>query len=105
MKTKPKPLPRFSSEDKERSFWAKHSVLDYFDFSGSKKTVFPSLKPTMKSISIRLPEEMLIELKEQANRRDVPYQSLAKVYLARQIRQELRPFKPGKSRSGKIASK
>ncbi len=103
MRTKTNPLPRFSSEDKERNFWAKHSLLDYFDFSGSKKVSFPNLKPTMRSISIRLPEDMLFALKEQANRQDVPYQSLAKVYLARQIRQELQPFKPGKSRSAKVA--
>lgn len=94
MKTKHKSTPQFSSEDKERAFWEKNSLVDYFDFSRSEKVAFPKLRPTTKSISIRLPEDMLIELKEQANRQDVPYQSLVKVYLARQIRQELHAFKP-----------
>lgn len=103
MKIKHKSLPRFLSEDRERAFWEKNSVVDHFDFSRSEKVAFPNLRPTMKSISIRLPEEMLFELKEQANRQDVPYQSLVKVYLARQIRQELHVFKPVRSRAGSTA--
>ena len=85
MKKKGKCLPKFRNEDEEREFWATHSPLDYFDSRKFKRASFPRLKPSLKSISIRLPEDMLAELKILANKRDVPYQSLAKVYLARQI--------------------
>ncbi|MEW6111325.1 MAG: BrnA antitoxin family protein [Thermodesulfobacteriota bacterium] len=78
-------IPRFKDEDEEREFWASHSPLDYFDTRSIKRAAFPNLKPTLKSISIRLPSDMLAELKMLANKKDVPYQSLAKVYLARQI--------------------
>jgi len=80
-----KKIPKFKNEDEEREFWATHSPLDYFDPSKFKRTSFPKLKPSLKSISIRLPEDMLAELKILANKKDVPYQSLAKIYLARQI--------------------
>ncbi|MCG2789374.1 MAG: BrnA antitoxin family protein [Actinomycetia bacterium] len=85
MKKTDKRIPRFKNEDEERKFWATHSPLDYFDASSFKKASFPNLKPSLKSISIRLPESMLAELKILANKKDVPYQSLAKIYLARQI--------------------
>ena len=75
----------FKNEDEEREFWATHSPLDYFDIKDFKRASFPKLKPSVKSISIRLPEGMLAELKILANKKDVPYQSLAKIYLARQI--------------------
>jgi predicted DNA binding CopG/RHH family protein len=75
----------FKSEDEERAFWATHSPLDYFDSRRFQRASFPNLKPSLKSISIRVPSDMLAELKNLANKRDVPYQSLAKVYLARQI--------------------
>ena len=78
-------IPKFKSEDEERKFWATHSPLDYFDAKNFKKALFPKLKPSVKSISIRLPADMLAELKILANKKDVPYQSLAKIYLARQI--------------------
>ena len=74
-----------SNEDEEREFWATESPLDYFDADKFKRASFPKLKPSLKSISIRLPEDMLAELKILANKKDVPYQSLAKIYLARQI--------------------
>jgi len=82
---KDKVIPEFRNEDEEREFWATHSPLDYFDIKDLKKASFPRLKPSVKSISIRLPESMLAELKILANKKDVPYQSLAKIYLARQI--------------------
>lgn len=85
MKKRDKTLPKFKDEDEEREFWATHSPLDYFDAENLKKASFPKLKPSLKSISIRLPEGMLAELKILANKKDVPYQSLAKIYLARQI--------------------
>ena len=78
-------MPNFKTEDEEREFWATHSPLDYFDARNFKKSSFPNLKPSIKSISIRLPEDLLAELKILANKKDVPYQSLAKVFLARQI--------------------
>ncbi len=78
-------IPRFKNEDEERKFWATHSPLDYFDSSSVRRASFPGLKPTLKSISIRIPADMLAELKSLANKIDIPYQSLAKVYLARQI--------------------
>ena len=72
MKTK---IPRFKNEDEEREFWATHSPLDYFDSKKFRRGSFPNLKPSLKSISIRLPEDLLVELKTLANKRDVPYQS------------------------------
>ena len=95
MKTKPEQIPRFKSEDEERDFWAENSPLDYMDTSTARKTVFPDLKPSLKSISIRLPEDMIEELKILANKKDVPYQSLAKMYLAREILMERRALKAG----------
>jgi predicted DNA binding CopG/RHH family protein len=85
MKKRDNQLPQFINEDKEREFWATHSPLDYFNSSSVKKGSFPNLKPSLKSISIRIPSDMLAELKALANKIDVPYQSLAKIYLARQI--------------------
>ena len=88
MKKRSEPAPTFKSEDAERAFWATHSPLDYgytaSDVAGGSGP-FPNLKPSLKSISIRIPADMLAELKALANKIDVPYQSLAKVYLARQI--------------------
>ena len=83
-----KAIPHFANEDKERRFWAKHDVLDYFDWRKAAQPVFPSLKPSTTSISLRLPVSMLEELKALANKRDVPYQSLMKVFLAERIEQE-----------------
>jgi hypothetical protein len=85
MKRLPSKLPAFKTEDEERAFWATHSPLDYFDSGSARRASFPELKPSLKSISIRIPADMLAELKTLANKIDVPYQSLAKVYLARQI--------------------
>jgi len=86
-------IPNFKNEDEEREFWATHSPLDYFDTKASKRSSFPKLKPSVKSISIRLPEDMIAELKILANKKDVPYQSLAKIYLARQISLERGSFR------------
>jgi predicted DNA binding CopG/RHH family protein len=85
MKQTNRKLPDFKNEDEERDFWATHSPLDFFDARSFKKASFPNLKPSIKSISIRLPEDLLAELKILANKKDVPYQSLAKVFLAKQI--------------------
>ena len=85
-----KKLPKFASEDAEREFWAGHDSTDYLDWSKARRVVFPNLKPTLKTISLRLPESMIAELKLLANKRDVPYQSLLKIFLAERIQQELR---------------
>jgi predicted DNA binding CopG/RHH family protein len=85
MKKIKRKIPNFKNEDEEREFWATHSPLDYFSSKRFKRGSFPNLKPSLKSISIRLPEDLLVELKTLANKRDVPYQSLAKLFLARQI--------------------
>ena len=88
MKPSANTIPKFHTEDAEREFWASNSPLDFFDTSKAKQASFPNLKPSLKSISIRLPEDMLDELKVLANKRDVPYQSLAKMYLSWGIRSE-----------------
>jgi len=93
MMKKYKTIPKFKNEDEEREFWATHSPLDYFDTKDFKRASFSKLKPSLKSISIRLPEGMLAELKTLANKKDVPYQSLAKMYLARQISLERGSFR------------
>ncbi len=85
MKKIKKRAPEFENEDQEREFWATHSPLDYFDSRNPQKIAFPNLKPSLKSVSIRLPEDLLMELKNLANKRDIPYQSLVKIYLARQV--------------------
>ncbi len=85
MKSIRKSIPSFKDEDQEREFWATHSPLDYLDSSKPLTSYFPNLKPSLKSVSIRLPEDLLVELKSLANKKDVPYQSLAKIFLAKQI--------------------
>jgi predicted DNA binding CopG/RHH family protein len=85
MKKRNNRIPLFKSEDEERAFWATHSPLDYLDSRDIQRPSFPNLKPSLKAISIRVPSDLLAELKTLANKKDVPYQSLAKVYLARQI--------------------
>jgi len=88
-----KKIPKFKSEDEEREFWARHDSTEYIDWSKSKLTVFPNLKPSSKTISIRLPESLLESLKLLANKRDVPYQSLLKILLAEKIQEALQPQK------------
>ena len=88
MRIQAKTKPVFRTEDEERAFWANHSPLDYFNVEAAKRASFPNLRPTLRSISIRLPADMLDDLKILANKRDVPYQSLAKLYLAWGIKAE-----------------
>lgn len=83
-----KKLPKFKSESEERKFWKSHDTTDYFDWSKAKKATFANLKPSVKSISIRLPEAMLNELKIIANKKDIPYQSLMKIFISEKIREE-----------------
>jgi predicted DNA binding CopG/RHH family protein len=84
-----KKIPRFRNEDEERDFWASHDSTEYVGWQKAKRLKFPDLKPSTRTISIRLPESMLEDLKMLANKRDVPYQSLLKIYLAERIRDEL----------------
>lgn len=84
-----KKIPAFKTEDEERAFWAKHDATEYADWSQAKRVVFPNLKPSTKTISLRLPETMIEEIKLLANKRDVPYQSLLKVFLSERVDQEI----------------
>ncbi len=83
-----KPIPPFRSEAEEREFWATHDTTDDMDWSRAKRAMFPNLRPSTQTISLRLPAPLLADLKALANERDVPYQSLLKVFLAKQVRQE-----------------
>ena len=85
MKKKLKPIPRFANERKEREFWETHDTTEYLDWSKAKKVRFPNLKPSTVAISLRLPVSLLEEIKIAANRRDVPYQSLIKTWLAEKV--------------------
>jgi predicted DNA binding CopG/RHH family protein len=78
-------LRKFRNEDEERKFWAQIDLADYFGSKDLRSVSFPNLKPTSRAISLRLPEPMLIRLKEQANELDIPYQSLIKQYIAKGI--------------------
>ena len=86
-----KQLPDFTSQDEERAFWATHDSADYLDWNQAKPMVFAKLKPSIKTISLRLAEFMLNELRLLANRHVVPYQSLIRIVLRERIDQELRP--------------
>ncbi len=97
-------IPRFESEEEEREFWAKHDSADYVDWAAAQKVRLPRLKPTTRTVSIRLPETMLEDLKVLANKRDVPYQSLLKMYVAERIAEELRSSKTGDGGRGPDAN-
>ncbi len=84
-----KKIPKFSSVTEEQAFWSKADSTEYLDWKKAKSLVLPKLKPSTKKISLRLPESMIEELKLLANKRDVPYQSLLKIYLSEKISQEL----------------
>lgn len=85
-----KKIPIFKNEDAERGFWGKHDSIEYVDWSKAKYITFPNLKPSTQTISLRLPENMLQNLKVLANKRDVPYQSYIKIILDERIRAENR---------------
>lgn len=80
-----KKTPKLASEAKERTFWEANDSADYVDWSSAKRAVLPNLKPTTKTISLRLPQHMLDSIKAAANARDVPYQSLIKVWLQEKL--------------------
>ncbi|HSE39772.1 MAG TPA: BrnA antitoxin family protein [Acidobacteriota bacterium] len=81
-------IPVFKTENQEREFWSRADSASYVDWKKARKVRFPNLKPTMRTISLRLPESMLAQLKVLANKRDVPYQSLMKIFLAERIAEE-----------------
>ena len=83
-------IPKFSSEPEERAFWATHDSTDFVDWEKAKKVVLPNLRPSVRAISIRLPNSMIEELRLLANKRDVPYQSLMKMFLADRIENEFK---------------
>ena len=85
-----KQVPAFKNEDEERAFWATHDSTEFVEWAQAKRAVFPNLKPSTKTISLRLPESIIAALKLLANKRDVPYQSLLKIFLAEKVEQELR---------------
>lgn len=83
-------IPIFEKEEDERAFWATHDSTEFINWDDAEATVFPKLKPSTRTISLRLPEFMLDELRVIANKRDVPYQSLIKIFLQERIDEELR---------------
>ena len=84
----PKQIPDFENEDAEREFWDSQDSADYIDWSQAQSVVFTKLKPSTKTISLRLPEAMLAQIRLLANKRDVPYQSLIKLFLQERIDEE-----------------
>lgn len=86
--TKKNKIPKFRNEDKERAFWSKNDSTDYLDWSKSEGVEFSKLKPNVHSISLRLPDSLLGKLKILANKKDVPYQTLLKIYLSERVSKE-----------------
>ncbi len=84
-----KKIPEFKNEQEEAEFWRTHDSTEYLDWSKAKKTIFPNLKTTTESISLRLPSPLLARIKQLANEKDVPYQSLMKVYLSERVERDL----------------
>jgi predicted DNA binding CopG/RHH family protein len=88
-----KNIPSFKNEKKERDFWQKHDSARYFDYDKAELSFFPSLKHSVKTISIRLPEPLINSLKILGNRLDIPYQSLMKKFLSEKVRDEFKRVK------------
>lgn len=87
MSKQTKPIPKFTSEVQERLFWEAHDSTDHLDWSQATRATLSNLKPTSKTISLRLPQHLLDDIKSAANARDVPYQSLIKVWLQEKLHQ------------------
>ena len=85
-----KPIPKFKNEEEEREFWSKNDSADHLNWESAERALFPNLKPSIRSISIRLPESLLDALRQLANERDVPYQSLIKIYLQERIEEDFK---------------
>ncbi|MGO9270463.1 MAG: BrnA antitoxin family protein [Terriglobia bacterium] len=93
-KKKLKAIPEFKSESEERDFWAHEDSTDYIDWTQAERAVFPDLKPSTRTISLRLPVTIIGHLKLLANKRDIPYQSLLKVFLAERLDREIVASRP-----------
>src|SRR5579872_5489020 len=102
-----KAVPIFGSEAEERAFWETHDTSPFVDWGKARVAVFPNLKPSTETISLRLPAALLAELKTLANKRDVPYQSLLKVFLAERVDRETHGVSApsNRSRKGRRAKK
>lgn len=87
-----KQIPQFKSEDEERNFWSAHDSTEYIDWSKAEKAVFPNLKMSTESISLRLPSHLLARIKALANKKDVPYQSLMKIFLSEKVDESQKPL-------------
>ncbi len=85
-----KSIPKFKSEDAEREFWATHDSSDFVHWRKGQRVALPNLKPSSQTISLRIPKPMLDRLKTLANKRDVPYQSLLKMFVAERLKAELK---------------
>jgi predicted DNA binding CopG/RHH family protein len=85
--SKLKKIPKFKSEAEERAFWESHDSSDYVDWLKAQSASFPNLKPSTRTISLRLPEGLLDSIKIEANKRDMPYQSLIKAWLAEDVKE------------------
>lgn len=85
-----KPVPKFKSDEAERAFWAAHDSTEFIDWRKAKRVTLPNLRPSSQTISLRLPKPMLDRLKLLANKRDVPYQSLLKMFVADRLEAELK---------------
>ena len=78
-------LPNFKSEQEEREYWEKNDSADFVNWTKAQRVIFPNLKPSTTAISIRLPDSLLAQIKQAANKRDIPYQSLIKVWLSEKV--------------------
>ena len=94
MKNKIKKIPKFKSEAEERKFWLEHDASDYFDTSQPVELDLSELKPTTKPVTVRLPVSLVTDLKLLANKKDMPYQSLLKVFLAEKVAEEFGQTRP-----------
>lgn len=94
-----KEIPTFQSEEEEREFWAREDSTEYLDWEEAEEVIFSKLKPSTRTISLRLPELMLNELRIIANKRDIPYQSLIKLFLKERIDTELKKYQGKKAAS------
>jgi predicted DNA binding CopG/RHH family protein len=85
-----KQIPKFKNEDEERDFWSEKDSTEYLNWKSAERALFPNLKPSTRSISLRLPESLLDALRQLANERDVPYQSLIKIFLQERIEEDFK---------------
>jgi predicted DNA binding CopG/RHH family protein len=106
-KTSKIPVPKFTSDDEEREFWATADSTRYIDWNKAKRSLFPNLKPSLRSISLRLPELLIANVKVLANKRDIPYQTLLKSFLAERVEKEMRSIQeqgtPDKRKTGRVS--